>query len=223
MIGAGKVSMTPPPPPAPGTPQPLTAKDIYDYHQWFGATYQGKLAHRAQTMYQALLVAVGRSAKTFVETGTARMGENWRGDGQSTLVFGDFCKRYGAHLWTCDILETAIVQSRQATKDYREVIEYVVSDSIEFLRHFDRPIDFLYLDSFDFDDKNPDPSQDHAVREAQAALPHLHNGSIILVDDCGLPFGGKGGKVVPWLVGQGYQVIGLNYQILLTLGITQLR
>jgi hypothetical protein len=197
----------------------MTPKDIFDCHQWLQTTYLPLLGVRAQTMYQALLLAVARNARTLVETGTARKPNNWMGDGQSTVVFGHYCQKYGGRLWTCDISEQAIASSRQVSAAFRDSIEYVASDSVEFLRKFDRPIDLLYLDSFDFpDDPTGDhnPPQDHAVREAQAALPHLHNQSIILVDDCGLRQGGKGGKVVPFLLGEGWQVIGLSYQILLT-------
>jgi predicted O-methyltransferase YrrM len=196
----------------------MTPKDIADYHVWIQSTYLPLLAARAQTMYQTLLLAVARNVRTIVETGTARQPNNWGGDGQSTVVFGAWCQRYGGRMWTCDLSEQAIAASRQVSASVKDRIEYVVSDSVEFLRNFKEPIDLLYLDSYDFplDGSDHNPSQDHAVREAHAALPHLHNQSIILVDDCGLPHGGKGGKVVPFLMGEGWQVIGLGYQILLT-------
>jgi hypothetical protein len=42
-----------------------------------------------------------------------------------------------------------------------------------------------------------------------------NNKSIILIDDWGLPYGGKGGKAVPWLTKNGWQIIEQGYQILL--------
>lgn len=199
----------------------MTPKDIFDYHQWFHQNYFGRLGGRAGSMYQALLIAVARNARTVVETGTTRTPDAWAGDGQSTVVFGDWCKRYGGRLWTCDISEPAIAAARSVTQAYREHIEYRAEDSIGFLRNFERPIDVLYLDSYDFplDGSDHNPSQDHSLNEAKAALPHLHNQSIIIVDDCGLPFGGKGGKVVPFLFGEGWQVVWLGYQIVLTLAL----
>lgn len=35
------------------------------------------------------------------------------------------------------------------------------------------------------------PSQRHAAAEMEAALPHLHHESLVLIDDAGLPGGGK--------------------------------
>lgn len=171
-------------------------------------------------MYQALMMAVARNARTLVETGTTRTPDNWAGDGQSTFVLGAWCQRFKGRLWTCDLAPQAITTCRTITRAFKDHIEYNVGDSVEFLRKFDRPVDVLYLDSFDFPttpDGDPNPSQDHAVKEAQAVLPRLHNQSIIIIDDCGLPHGGKGGKVVPFLMGEGWHVVGLGYQIVMTL------
>jgi hypothetical protein len=171
-------------------------------------------------MYQALMLAVARNASAVVETGTARVPDNWAGDGQSTLVLGAWCQRYKGRLWTCDIAPQAITASRGISRPFKESIEYRVGDSVAFLKGFDRRIDVLYLDSFDFPttgEIDPNPPQDHCLKEAQAALAHLHNQSIIILDDCGLPFGGKGGKAIPFLMGEGWQVVGLGYQIVMTL------
>jgi glycosyltransferase involved in cell wall biosynthesis len=193
----------------------ITSKDIYDFHQWFSNKFRARLASRYHTFYQALLLALVRNAKHLVETGTARDADNWAGDGESTYVFGTFARRYGCRLWTCDIEEAHIATARRLTAPFKDHIEYVVSDSVEFLQKFDRPIDLLYLDSYDFEpDEDPNPPQDHALREAQAALPALHGQSIVLVDDCSLPHGGKGGKVVPFLLEKGWQLFGLGYQTL---------
>ena len=54
------------------------------------------------------------------------------------------------------------------------------------------------------------------LREGQAAMHALHAQSIVLLDDCNLPHGGKGAKVIPFLLGQGWHVIGMNYQVLMT-------
>jgi len=200
----------------------MTPQDIYDFHQWFNQLFTPRLGKRAGTMYQALLLAIARNAQTYVETGTARENGNWVGDGQSTIVFGAFAQRYRTHLWTCDLNPAAIESSQRATNGLHPNISFHTGDSLEFLRNFDRPIDFLYLDSFDFGlnpGDDPNPPQDHALKEYQAARPRLHTNSIILVDDCALQHGGKGGKVIPYMLGEGWRVIGMGYQVLLTLGI----
>ncbi len=196
----------------------MVPKEIVEFHQWFGANYYGRLAARAASMCQACLIAASRGARTIVETGTTRAVDHWSGDGQSTVVFGSYCQKFGGRLWTVDISEQAMAASRKASFAFRDFIDYRVEDSIGFLQNFDRPIDLLYLDSYDFptDGSDHNPSQEHSLKEAQAALPRLHNQSVIVIDDCGLPHGGKGGKVVPFLLGEGWQVVGLGYQIVLT-------
>lgn len=195
----------------------MEPKDIYDFNAWFTKKFTPLLRIRAATFYQALMLAVARNAKNIVETGTARKADNWAGEGQSTVLFGEFAQRYGCKLWTCDINPAAIEEARGSTAQFAPHIEYIVSDSVTFLRDFREPIDLLYLDSMDFiAEEDPNPSQDHALREGQAALHALHCQSVVLVDDCARPHGGKGGKVIPFLLGQGWQVIGLQYQVLMT-------
>lgn len=86
---------------------------------------------------------------------------------------------------------------------------------MEFLSRFDRPIDFLYLDSWDFDFADPAPSQQHHLREIIAAYPRLHAQSMVLIDDCNLPHGGKGRLVIQYLAERGWRVLHSEYQTLL--------
>jgi hypothetical protein len=109
-----------------------------------------------------------------------------------------------------------LARAREETAAFESCVEYVVSDSVAFLQDFPDRIDLLYLDSMDFNDEAPGPPQEHALREGQAALHALHTQSVVLVDDCGLKLGGKGGRVIPFFLGQGWQVIGLHYQALMT-------
>src|SRR5262245_20140871 len=111
----------------------MTIKDIYEFHTWFTNTFQ-PLEKRFSTMYQSLLLAVARNVKTIVETGTSRTPGNWVGDGQSTQVFAAFAERYDCKVWTCDIDPAAIEVARSVTSQYAGRVEYVVSDSVAFLR-----------------------------------------------------------------------------------------
>ncbi|HZS93732.1 MAG TPA: class I SAM-dependent methyltransferase [Chloroflexota bacterium] len=118
--------------------------------------------------------------------------EGWRGDGNSTLIFGEFLEQHGGHLWTCDLDPEATERSRFVTRPYSAHITYVTGDSIDFLAGFDRPIDLLYLDSYDTPRKgNAGAPQRHNLRELKAALPHVSTGGIILLDDNWYPNGGK--------------------------------
>ena len=58
-------------------------------------------------------------------------------------------------------------------------------DSVEFLWELDErnKIDFLYLDSYDFEPDNPVPSQLHHIKELCAVMKNLKKGTLIAVDD----------------------------------------
>lgn len=189
--------------------------------------YKDALDQRYPTMELALRLFAGRGGKTIVETGSVRMAEDW-GAGMSTVIFGEFVSKHGGHLWTVDNDSSHLATCRQLTAEYAAHITYCESDSVEFLaqwaRRGSRPIDLLYLDSWDYpygellnlyggyvdihqairtlqelgDEKIVElygnlvlPCQEHCRNELLAAWPTLHEQSIVLIDDNGLPGGGK--------------------------------
>ena len=155
-------------------------------------------------------------AKVLVETGTSRHGDrNFWGDGGSTILFGDWATDNQAMLYTVDLSSNAIEASRSATKSFSENIQYHCCDSIKFLEQFGKPIDFLYLDSYDFDERNPLPSQVHHLQEITAAYPFLHKKSIVVIDDCDLPQGGKGKLIIEFLLAKGWVIFSKGYQVIM--------
>ncbi len=157
-----------------------------------------------------------RGAKTLVETGTARLGlTNCVGDGCSTPIFADWAKGHGAFLYSVDIDPNAIAESRAATLPINPQVQFTTQDSVAFLEAFDRQIDFLYLDSYDFDVNNPSPSQEHHLKEVVAAYSYLHEDTVIMIDDCDLPYGGKGRLVIEFLTARGWEVLFSGYQTIL--------
>lgn len=157
-----------------------------------------------------------RNAKLLVETGTSRGGDsNFIGDGGSTIIFGHWAKQNGAYLFTVDIDSGALANAEQAARDYSNTIDFVCCDSITFLSEFSQQIDFLYLDSYDFDGWNPSPSQNHHLKEIEAAYDKLHDETVIMVDDCDLPYGGKGKLVIEFLLERGWKIVYEGYQVIL--------
>ncbi|MBI3901288.1 MAG: class I SAM-dependent methyltransferase, partial [Chlamydiia bacterium] len=148
-------------------------------------------------MLHAVSLLKQRGAKVLVETGTARDGrKNFDGDGGSTIIFGEWAKHHQALLYSVDIDPTAVKIAKSVTKKFGPSVHVICSNSITFLENFQGPIDFLYLDSYDFDANEPLPSQEHHLKEIIAAYPKLHKDSIVMIDDCGLPHGGKGVLVI---------------------------
>ncbi len=157
-----------------------------------------------------------RHVKTIVETGTARKGEcECRGDGCSTPIWGQWAQQTKAFVYSVDIDPKAIQDSSTACQAYLNRMKFITSDSIDFLRNFKKPIDFLYLDSYDFDYSNPAPSQEHHLKEIIAAYPRLHRKSIVMIDDCDLPLGGKGKLAIQYLLDKGWKVVISEYQVIL--------
>jgi SAM-dependent methyltransferase len=176
------------------------------------------LDQRFHTFKRAFQLMIEREAKLLIETGTARGN---RSEGESSKLFAGFCETYGGHVYSVDINQNHIDISKNICREY-STISHVCCDSIVFLENFrakfrsSEILDFIYIDSFDFGADNHNPPQDHALKEVQAAVKLMNNNkSIILIDDWGLPYGGKGGKAVPWLTKNGWQIIEQGYQILL--------
>lgn len=164
----------------------------------------------------ALLMLKDRCAKTLVETGTSRDGDqNFIWDGGSTIIFSHWASQNQAMLYSVDIDPFAIGRAFKVTRSYADHIQLVCSDSVKFLEHFQQPIDFLYLDSYDFDFNDPAPSQNHHLREIIAVYPALHEASVVMIDDCDLPFGGKGKLVIEFLLERGWKIVYKGYQTIL--------
>ena len=159
--------------------------------------------------------------RTLVETGTARLGlAKTKGDGASTIVFGLWAQRHGAHLHSVDIDAQAIDESRRAVSemDLIDSVSFHVSDSVAFLESFQDPVDFLYLDSYDYDRHDvavQKASQAHHLAEFLAITDRLHEASVVLIDDCGVPGGGKGKLVIEHMRANGWQILMDSYQVLL--------
>lgn len=153
---------------------------------------RGSLGERFYTFKLALNWFLQHDGENIVETGSLREPESWFGVGCSTYVFSEFIAKYGGHLWTCDNSNEVIETAKRQTREFRDNITYVCSDSVEFLQGFDDSIDLLYLDSMDCPrTSDASEAQQHNLRELQAALPKLTEHAIVLLDDNRFCNGGK--------------------------------
>ena len=124
-----------------------------------------------------------------VETGCMRADHTPPGsplalgdDGASTYIFDDFINYYDGEVLSVDIKQENVDYANEHTSD--RTTAYCM-DSVEFLWNLDpkNKIDFLYLDSYDFEPTNPVPSQLHHIKELCAVMKNLKNDTIIVVDD----------------------------------------
>ena len=175
---------------------------------------------RRDTLREVLRLLDERGARILLETGVARMGlEKSKGDGASTIVFGLWAKNNDAHLYSVDIDPEATRRAGVAVDamDLGDSVTLVTSDSVEYLDEFTDSVDFLYLDSYDYhktDTAIQTASQEHHLKEIKAIEGCLHDDTIILIDDCDMPNGGKGKLVIERLTAQGWKVHMSEYQVI---------
>jgi len=150
-----------------------------------------------------------------IETGTIRGEEDWAGAGFFTYLVAAYLFHHGGKLHTVDLSPIHSEFARTWTAVFGETVAVYCQDSLAFLKNFREPIDVLYLDSLD----TYEPGHaEHAERELEAARPNLHEQSLIVVDDNPWRSGvweGKGTRVVPRLVNEGWKILYGGYQVLL--------
>ncbi|MEQ9425611.1 MAG: class I SAM-dependent methyltransferase [Cyclobacteriaceae bacterium] len=175
---------------------------------------------RRKTFSKILKLLAERYAKTLVETGTCRSGlSNIKSDGASTLIFANWAAKNGATLFSIDSDEQAI-KTASDTLDKQELKDHVNlinADSIEFLSQFDSDIDFLYLDSLDYDladETLQNASQEHHLKEFLAIENQLTDMAVVLIDDHDLPNGGKSKLALGYMLNHGWQILMQHYQVI---------
>lgn len=169
-----------------------------DFDTWFKKNYQQglTLTNRFDTVYIALNYLLDTPHACIVETGTMRLEDNWY-DGKSTLIFGNYSKRYEGVTYSVDSSALAIENCKKATRSVSDCIQYTIADSVTFLHEFKGKIDLLYLDSMDcpeYDQANSADliaSQQHQRREIEAAFNKLGDKALVLLDDNDFANGGK--------------------------------
>lgn len=180
-------------------------------------------ADRNVTMDWALRETAARfAAPNIVETGCQRSREDWSA-GCSTYVFGAYLEGTGSgHLSSVDISAVNLATAKTCCEPWNDYISYHLSDSVKWLEDYKEAIDLLYLDALDADDPR---TAEHGLNEFKAALPKLHDRSIVVIDDTlwsgvwrernsGKWFG-KAADIVPFALNNGWRLVRSGYQVVL--------
>ena len=130
------------------------------------------------SLTRALELLDGKPA-CIVETGSSAWGTN------SSLLFDSYVANFGGTFESVDIrvrpsIELEPVCSKRST--------LYCDDSVQFLKKWSsrnpsKKIDLLYLDSWDVDWSDPNPSALHGLSEYLTVLGHLQPASLLLIDD----------------------------------------
>lgn len=124
---------------------------------------------------ESLLQFNNKTYYQFVETGCASHGT------KSTLLWDKFVNFYNGQVDSVDLSLENVLTTRLLVSNKTNVHH---SDSLLYLKDYNKNIDFLYLDSYDCDFFNDNGSSEHHFKEFKS-IEHLliENQSIILIDD----------------------------------------
>jgi hypothetical protein len=164
-----------------------------DFWEFFDKTAAPQLALREKTfrrIFQYLDQLDGPI--NIVETGCARLENNWAGDGQSTVLFDKYINTRDtkSQVLTVDINSQNVIECQKLVSK-RTVVSN--DDSVHFLSNLavsfqknNQSISFLYLDSFDLDMDYWFQSAAHHLKELTSVMRCIDNRTLVVVDDCPL-------------------------------------
>ena len=121
-----------------------------------------------------------------IETGSSAWGTN------SSLLFDKFIQYKNLNnpdsskFYTCDIRLNPMLNLYKKVSSNTTLI---CNDSIKYLTKLSRELNLknssflIYLDSYDLDYKNPNPSGLHGFQEFLSVIPFLKKGTVIIIDD----------------------------------------
>lgn len=165
---------------------------------------------RAPTFVKAAEFILTLDNPIIVETGCFR---GCTGDGQSTLILALLAKEKNGELLSFELNIGHIEEAEKHLGELGYIVCFVQGDSADTLtRYSPDGIHFAYLDSYDFEEHKALDAQNHQVKEVQILLPKMAQHSAILIDDCDLPLGGKGGLSIPLIIKAGYKETATAYQ-----------
>jgi hypothetical protein len=145
---------------------------------------------------------------TIVETGSIRNtnDESKFGDGWSTLNWEYYAKNTNSIVYVVDINNDHLNQSKKIVPP-SQYVKYFLDDSVNFLEKFDKKIDLLFLDSYDYCgyEENIRKCHNHSLNEIKASWDKLNDKCYILIDDVfNNNWDGKGKFSIPYLLDNGF-------------------
>lgn len=172
-------------------------------------------ALRWPTWKAAIQWILRHQPKVLIETGCYR---GIPADGYSTLVLAKLSRFLRAEMYSFELDPAHIAEAQKLLNLHGlgSVVRFVAGDSVTNLQMLTKPIGFAYLDSFDHEEGNPLPSQQHQLKELEALLPLLAPKAAILMDDNVAATGGKPKLTAPRLESLGWIKAAGAYQLFYT-------
>ena len=150
-------------------------KKLIDNHFKFLAKY----GNMNKKLFEIAIGNFSSQSITFFETGSSA---NWGAN--SSLLFDSYVNKFGGKLITVDIREDA---NRYLNSKFSKKSFSFIENSLDFIKTYDqsffKTIDLVYLDSYDLDINNPEPSMNHCLQEFLLLDERIKVGSLIAIDD----------------------------------------
>lgn len=181
----------------------------------FDTQYAPKLGKRAGT-FRTLFDLMEKKAScepiNIIETGCLRIPDNWEGDGQSSFMMDRFLHHYNScQLDIYDISPHSVAACKRFVTHPNTRVHCM--DSVVGLWEYARPVDVLYLDSYDVDFNNTHPSAFHHIKELCSIMKKIAPGALVMVDD-NMHNKGKGQYIHEFMRNINADVVMNDYQIL---------
>ncbi|MDP1880535.1 MAG: hypothetical protein Q8K60_06320 [Parachlamydiaceae bacterium] len=167
--------------------------------------------------YTAILNLLNeKNVKVIVETGVAKGDGNLVDEKGSTFIFADWASQNGASFYSVDVSSLVVETAKRATLIYGTKMHIVQSDPIEFLKKFDKMIDFLYIDNMNLDSNNIKFSYTSHLKKIVAAFPRLHDNSIVMVNNTDSSTASN--LAIKFLIARGWVILHNDSQVILIPG-----
>jgi len=156
----------------------LTGNLCYDNDAYEMFANKGIKKHVNYLTFKALFEQMTKMKEPIIlETGIASFGTN------STYLFNEYVRKYGGRFWSVDI-NKALVDAHKG--NMCPATELVCDDSVHFLKEWstqNKVADVIYLDSYDLDFYNYEPSANHGLMEFKVIQPVIKENTLLLIDD----------------------------------------
>jgi hypothetical protein len=164
-----------------------------EFWSFFDGEAASRLALRANT-FRKMFEYLDRldTPINIIETGCARIKDDWSGEGQSTILFDRYihCHAAESKLYSVDINKSATDYARTfigpktaLTND--DSVRYLAKLTADFLAN-GQTADLVYLDAYDLDWHHWYPSAAHHLMELCSVLRILRKDTLVVVDDCAI-------------------------------------
>lgn len=178
--------------------------------------------------FNEYIAALSDRKAVLIEIGSTR--EDVQGQG-STRKLADFCSEHDIHFTTVDMDPHNTRQAEMLFEDMDANCRAVNAKGEDFLRDYDGPIDFLFLDAYDFDhgkhsalrQERYEKFLEGRISDGECHRMHLECArhaaekvpadGLVCVDDAWLESGswmGKGTLAVPYLLENGFDLTAIG-------------